>query len=89
LLTPLNLPKGETFCIHYEILIHFAPPMEGLGEVKRRIKQLRHYIALITYNLKITRFVKINLLNLNKRPLFIHVVQNSVFNTQSSNRLKG
>jgi len=38
MLTPLNLPKGETFCIHYEILIHFAPPLEGLGEVKRRIK---------------------------------------------------
>jgi len=49
MLTPLNLPKGETFCIQYEILIHFSPPLEGLGEVKRRIKQLLYYVALITY----------------------------------------
>ncbi len=36
-LTPLNLPKGETFGLRSEWLLHFtpllSPPLEGLGEV--------------------------------------------------------
>ena len=57
MLTPLNLPKGETFYIHHEILIHFAPPL-ALAERSRRKGSGRSEEELNNYDIILLLLLK-------------------------------